>query len=723
MRRIQLRIQSCRSAVLRAALAGHFTLHDADPLCSAAIVDIANVLPGRQNFRVSLTDTDAIAKINSASDIGESASWTFAMRSREALAMLTMYFLSLGDATNGQPTYLWGGLNYLQGEPDIFWSMVVYFLRDGAPIPPPLASMEEAASTSMRDADAWDVGAPFRDAVALDDYTALAAEYQSQFDAAAAGSVQCMWFFKQAGCKVGRACPCVHPPLRQRPSPRAPYAMPRRCMVELSGRTAGPSRVKMVLPTLPPDTDPEAVRELKGKLAEFERMGGDAAQFMAAREGAAPPRDMLRFPLGARVVLHSLSADAFNGLHGEVVQEFDVSTQRCGVRLDPPSDPNAVKNIKSANLKREALSPEAGAILGTRVVLHSLKAAKFNGKHGEIIAAVSSVTGRCGVRLDGGSDVKQLRLDNLALEPGILGASLNSFSNRYNDGQSEEGNNVTVTHALNFDTCANCGATEGPFKCCSRCQNVRYCSSKCQKADWKVHKVRCKALRAQRVRVKAKQKADPRPTTNMYSAASGTGFACLLRGERNSFMCGTNPGDNPQDFELLSDLGVVDGFCLACGPYDDLEFAKRAVAEHGTLIITRSVLPGVGFRPLDWAARCGNFEIAEWLLTTAPECAAIGTPVGWACYTNKVKLAKMLVAHGADDRATSPVLFTNRSPLAVACENAQLLAIQWLINERGYDAAGSRCLAYLESAGKTPAADACRRWLIAKMRADGRGFG
>ena len=53
--------------------------------------------------------------------------------------------------------------------------------------------------------------------------------------------------------------------------------------------------------------------------------------------------------------------------------------------------------------------------------------------------------------------------------------------------------------------------------------------------------------------------------------------------------------------------------------------------------------PGVGFTALDWAARKGRHEIAEFLATDPRTRALVtmGAPVGWACYTNHVELAKV----------------------------------------------------------------------------------
>ena len=741
-------LQKSRAIVLREALAGRFLLRDCDPICSSAIVSIADVRPGRQNFRVTLTDPAAARGVERTPS--ESAVWTFAMRSREALAMLTMYFLSDRDPVTNEPRYLWGGLHYLQGEPDLFWSMVVYYLRTGQPLPPPLTASRDAAT------EAWEVGAPFRDAVPPSDYLALAADYQAQFDAATSGDVLCMWHYKQTGCSV-RACPGMHPPRRQRPAPRTPFQMPQRCIIELSRRTAGSSRMSATPVFNTPGTDtPEMRAQVAALIAQFKEAGGDMGALLSEGAGEEEEADEAKrralFPVGARVVLHSLSATAFNGLSGEIVSEFAMATLRCGVRLDPPS--GAVKQIRLANLRREALTPFA-ATVDTRVVLHSLKSApRFNGLRGKIIAPLNATTQRVDVCIDGGSDVKQLRLNNLAHDERVKGAA--SIMNRHREGH-ERATGVgggSVALGLNYDVCSGCGATEGPFRMCGGCRNVNYCSTACQKKSWPSHKPRCAAHKAQRKRAKAKAKAEakmggkrrPQPANHMYCAATGVGHVSLIRatGDDGVPQCtvscawhddlkgtaGVPPSAKwTKKFSTLDELARTPGShgahtacLLACGPMKDLPFLTRAL-ESGLIAardVARLELQGAGFTPLDWAARCGNFEIAEFLLSVAPELARLGTPVGWACYTNRVKLARMLVEHGASDRATSRTLFHGRSPLAVAAENAQLLAMKWCVEERGYDVRRSGVLRYIAAGGAipggrgemTPMAEKCKRWAL-----------
>mgnify|MGYP003564936668 CR=1 FL=1 len=59
--------------------------------------------------------------------------------------------------------------------------------------------------------------------------------------------------------------------------------------------------------------------------------------------------------------------------------------------------------------------------------------------------------------------------------------------------------------------------------------------------------------------------------------------------------------------------------------------------------------------------------------------------MAWACYTNKVGLAKMLVIHGADSHPTSKVVYVNKPPTQLAAENGQLLAGKYLVQECGHD--------------------------------------
>jgi hypothetical protein len=61
-------------------------------------------------------------------------------------------------------------------------------------------------------------------------------------------------------------------------------------------------------------------------------------------------------------------------------------------------------------------------------------------------------------------------------------------------------------------------------------------------------------------------------------------------------------------------------------------------------------------------------------------------PVAWACYTNRVELAKMLVdQYGADSHSTTEVVFGYKPPSHLASENGKLLALKFLVEECGHD--------------------------------------
>ena len=86
-------------------------------------------------------------------------------------------------------------------------------------------------------------------------------------------------------------------------------------------------------------------------------------------------------------------------------------------------------------------------------------------------------------------------------------------------------------------------------------------------------------------------------------------------------------------------------YLLVCGPLKDLASAQRLVASHGhTSVVDEqgnaaafalAMLPHAGFTALDWAARKGNFDIAQRLATDrrASSLLRAGAPVAWACYT------------------------------------------------------------------------------------------
>jgi len=104
--------------------------------------------------------------------------------------------------------------------------------------------------------------------------------------------------------------------------------------------------------------------------------------------------------------------------------------------------------------------------------------------------------------------------------------------------------------------------------------------------------------------------------------------------------------------------------------------------------------PGYMLNALEWASRRGNYDIAEWLATD-PRTRTMVTradsaPVAWACYTNRVELARMLIKHGADSRASTIVVFNYKPPMHMAGENGQLRAVRFLVEECGHDIVNTR---------------------------------
>jgi hypothetical protein len=172
-------------------------------------------------------------------------------------------------------------------------------------------------------------------------------------------------------------------------------------------------------------------------------------------------------------------------------------------------------------------------------------------------------------------------------------------------------------------------------------------------------------------------------------------------------------------FQTVSDLPLHIQFLVCCGPLPDLDHAKAVLPQ---LVATGEVLslrcPGADFTPLEWAARKGQFGIARWLAEEphTKGLVRVGSPVGWACYTNRVDLARMLVEHGADAAAET----SSGPPLLLASENGQLLAMKFLVEECGQPITmlkGPKCgvLACLESARQPgtallPGHEAAAKW-------------
>ena len=155
-------------------------------------------------------------------------------------------------------------------------------------------------------------------------------------------------------------------------------------------------------------------------------------------------------------------------------------------------------------------------------------------------------------------------------------------------------------------------------------------------------------------------------------------------------------------FNQLTDLATEEQFMLACGPLPDLARAREllpALLEKlcdssqpqsdlaPSRLITKLYIAPINLSALEWAAKKGNHAIVEWLCTDTRTSALLkfGAPVGWACYTGRVEVARALVAHGASATATTAALWNHCPPVLVAASNGQLEAMQWLVNELGHD--------------------------------------
>lgn len=159
-------------------------------------------------------------------------------------------------------------------------------------------------------------------------------------------------------------------------------------------------------------------------------------------------------------------------------------------------------------------------------------------------------------------------------------------------------------------------------------------------------------------------------------------------------ICNSHNAQTPESipFKILDDLNPATQFLLCCGPFNDLERAKsvlptvlKQLPPGSTIADLR--MQGTYFRALDWAARKGNHAIVEWFCTDARlrPCVRAGAAIGWACYTNHVDVARLLLRHGASPAATDSVFFGEKPPLLAAAEAGRLLALRWLVEEAGQD--------------------------------------
>ena len=134
-------------------------------------------------------------------------------------------------------------------------------------------------------------------------------------------------------------------------------------------------------------------------------------------------------------------------------------------------------------------------------------------------------------------------------------------------------------------------------------------------------------------------------------------------------------------FANVEDLAPPLQFLLSCGPLGDLKRAQSSLPDDVPLRVL-----GAGLTPLEWAARRGHFDIAEWLATDprTSHLLTLGAPIAWACYGNHVDIAKILCDNGADSTATNDAAY-DMPPLHLAAENGSLAAVKWLVNDQGHD--------------------------------------
>lgn len=294
---------------------------------------------------------------------------------------------------------------------------------------------------------------------------------------------------------------------------------------------------------------------------------------------------------------------------------------------------------------------------------------------------------------------------------------------------------------------------EKKLGCCTVCKNVLYCSRACQKAAWPEHKPLCEQMKQDRKDSKKERKEEKKWAKEgkfSISEASGVGSFGLdsksaggvsimsyngelrgneepgqyfatdeakegmqrLLGEKNfkifckqmKDQCLQAQGTFSRNeiFTEVEELYPIDQFLLSCGPLENLERAKAALPHVLNQISISGLKPdgsipdigdikvrGYSLNALEWAARRGNYSIAEWLATDSRTKVMLtrsdSAPVAWACYTNKIELAKMLVNRGADSHATTEVMFNYKPASFLAGENGQLLAVKYLVEECGHD--------------------------------------
>lgn len=137
----------------------------------------------------------------------------------------------------------------------------------------------------------------------------------------------------------------------------------------------------------------------------------------------------------------------------------------------------------------------------------------------------------------------------------------------------------------------------------------------------------------------------------------------------------------------MSNVDPIMRVCLACGPVPNLDIVKRSIDDALSMAgsIENIKMPWVGFTPLEFASKKGHLNVVKWLLADPRTKAMVkvGTPLGWACYTNQVAVAKLLVQHGAPVDSTTDIFWNGRPPMLAAAENGSLETVKYLVEECG----------------------------------------
>jgi len=252
--------------------------------------------------------------------------------------------------------------------------------------------------------------------------------------------------------------------------------------------------------------------------------------------------------------------------------------------------------------------------------------------------------------------------------------------------EEDSANQVQVLPTITA-SCAACKALSRSLRKCQACKSVQYCSVDCQTNHWQEHKPVCVSLRP----AASSEQPQKKLSCKSYCAtdASAWGHVALFYfgkkppiGVESQLSCTARGQPKVRhSFRSVDDLPTELQFLVSCGFLPDLERVKRLcpMVDVNTLR-----LPGARFTALEWAARKGNFDIAQWLCKHGGADAKVGTPVLWACYTNNVRVAKHLVDdYGANLQAIDPGF--GMAAIHISAENGQLGSVQWLVLDKGQD--------------------------------------